>query len=339
MVHGNLLVPVPPESWESLVSRPQSGLAPPSQTSLDILFFHLSIVPLYPCTLVPLPLAHPLKKRNPLSSSSSFMSSAIVMESAPGPGTLGKAARASSRSRSNIIVTVPSTAQFKMVLDAVVDFSNTTGMDLSVNRFAPKTRIGFNPEVQTPNLEAQITKPEVPISKPEVPIPKPLPKPEVPIPYPEVPIPQAETWISQAQANSPDAILQLLQERENAFKQSRNGNRRLTSTLNPVVRVFHALSENVGGVGTVSHTCHPSGEFFNATSSGPLPTGKCYICWNRHSPYGTSLEYALSKLPCDEWVARLPVGKLRATKTLSNSSSAWEASSGVWRYILRFHPL
>ena len=43
-------------------------------------------------------------------------------------------------------------------------------------------------------------------------------------------------------SNSPEAILELLQERVKAFKEYREGNRRLMSCLSPVVNVFHAFS-------------------------------------------------------------------------------------------------
>ena len=59
------------------------------------------------------------------------------------------------------------------------------------------------------------------------------------------------------QANSPEAILQLFQERAGAFKEFPNGNQRLTGILDPAVRVLHAFSGvlSEGGV-MVSHTCH-----------------------------------------------------------------------------------
>ena len=73
----------------------------------------------------------------------------------------------------------------------------------------------------------------------------------------------AGTRISQAE--SPDGILQLLQERLQAFKEFRNDNQGLTNTLNPVVRVLHALSRNLGeAVDTVSHTCYLVSLLFNA---------------------------------------------------------------------------
>jgi hypothetical protein len=103
-----------------------------------------------------------------------------------------------------------------------------------------------------------------------------------------------ETRIGQV--DSPEGILLLLlQERAHASNESRNDNQRLTNTLNPTVRVLHALSGNLDeAVGTVSHTCHLV-SLFNLMLSGPLSTRKCYICWDRYSPCCTSLVYALSK--------------------------------------------
>jgi hypothetical protein len=59
------------------------------------------------------------------------------------------------------------------------------------------------------------------------------------------------------QANSPGAILELLQEREKAFKDYREGNRRLVSCLSPAVNVIQAFSGILGeAVSLVSHTRH-----------------------------------------------------------------------------------
>jgi hypothetical protein len=58
-------------------------------------------------------------------------------------------------------------------------------------------------------------------------------------------------------ANSPGAILELLQEREKAFKDYREGNRRLISCLSPAVNVIQAFSGILGEAASlVSHTCH-----------------------------------------------------------------------------------
>ena len=60
--------------------------------------------------------------------------------------------------------------------------------------------------------------------------------------------------VALVQANSPEAILQLLQEREKAFKEYRDGNRRLINCLSAAVNVIHAFSGILGNaVSLVSH--------------------------------------------------------------------------------------
>ena len=48
------------------------------------------------------------------------------------------------------------------------------------------------------------------------------------------------------QSNSPDAILELLQAREKAFKEYRDGNQRLITCLGPAVKVLQAFSGILG---------------------------------------------------------------------------------------------
>ena len=48
------------------------------------------------------------------------------------------------------------------------------------------------------------------------------------------------------QSNSIEAILQLLQQREKAFKEYRDGNRRLINCLSPAVKVLQAFSGILG---------------------------------------------------------------------------------------------
>ena len=56
--------------------------------------------------------------------------------------------------------------------------------------------------------------------------------------------------------NTPDAILELLQEREKAFIEYRDVNRKLIDCLSPVVRVLHVFSGTLGEAHIlVSHTC------------------------------------------------------------------------------------
>jgi hypothetical protein len=57
------------------------------------------------------------------------------------------------------------------------------------------------------------------------------------------------------QSNSPEAILRLLQQREKAFKEYRDGNRRLINCLSPAVKVLQAFSGILGeAVSLVSYT-------------------------------------------------------------------------------------
>jgi len=82
-------------------------------------------------------------------------------------------------------------------------------------------------------------------------------------------------------ATSPEAILELLQEREKAFKDYREGNRTLISCLSPAVNVIQAFSGILGAAASlVSYTCHLLSSF-NMTSSGPLPTSQGVVSWNR----------------------------------------------------------
>ena len=59
------------------------------------------------------------------------------------------------------------------------------------------------------------------------------------------------------QLDSPEAILQLLQEREKAFKEYRNDDRRLINCLNPAVKILHRFSgilcEAVGQVSPIGY--------------------------------------------------------------------------------------
>jgi hypothetical protein len=93
----------------------------------------------------------------------------------------------------------PSASNFQLIIDALADYTEITGIDLSGNPFAAMLK----------------------------------------------------------QSNSPDAILQLLQGREEAFKQYRDGNRRLINYLTPAVKVIQAFSGILGEAASlVSHTSH-----------------------------------------------------------------------------------
>ena len=90
--------------------------------------------------------------------------------------------------------------------------------------------------------------------------------------------------ITLEQSNSPEAILQLLQQREKAFKEYRDGNRRLINCLSPAVKVLQAFSGVMGeAVGLVSHIFRPD-RSFNIVSSGPLRPSKGVVRRDRCAP-------------------------------------------------------
>jgi hypothetical protein len=60
------------------------------------------------------------------------------------------------------------------------------------------------------------------------------------------------------QSNSPGAILQLLHDRENAFKEYRDGNRRLINCLSPAVNVIQAFSGIIGEAVNLVSLTRPS---------------------------------------------------------------------------------
>ena len=139
------------------------------------------------------------------------------------------------------------------------------------------------------------------------------------------------------QADSPEAILQLLHDQGNAFKEYRDENRRLINCLSPAVKVIQAFSGIIGeAVNLVSLTC-PFGDSLTVTSSDPLLTIKSFVRCHRYSPCCTSLQRAFRTGFSDERVmneyARLPMGSHRVTMHFSSCSSAWGTSSSVWRSI------
>jgi hypothetical protein len=62
--------------------------------------------------------------------------------------------------------------------------------------------------------------------------------------------------------DSPEAVLELLQEREKAFREYLDGNRRLICCLRPAVAVIQAFSGILGAAASpVSYKCLPCGSF------------------------------------------------------------------------------
>jgi len=115
--------------------------------------------------------------------------------------------------------------------------------------------------------------------------------------------------------NTADGILELLQEREKAFKEYRDGNRRLITSVSPAIRVLHAFSRILGeAISLVSHifTSLSRWNFCanilnNVILLGPLPTGKGRLYRHRCSPSRTPLQH--------HWI--------------SSDMSSFQAASGV----------
>ena len=84
------------------------------------------------------------------------------------------------------------------------------------------------------------------------------------------------------QSNSPEDILQLLQERAKAFQEYRNGN--LLSCLKPAIKIIQAFSEIIKEAVSfvVSRASHLASLI--VISLAPLFTSNGIVCWDRHSP-------------------------------------------------------
>ena len=113
--------------------------------------------------------------------------------------------------------------------------------------------------------------------------------------------------------NSPEAILELLQEREMAFKPYRDENRRLIKSLSPAIKVLQAFSGILGeAVSLVSHKYHPF-THLNILRQVPFPPAKALF---------VGIDVLLSVRPSNTLFSisflileydRLPVGLHRVT--------------------------
>jgi hypothetical protein len=91
--------------------------------------------------------------------------------------------------------------------------------------------------------------------------------------------------------------LELLQEREKAFKEYRDNNRRPIICLTPAVKVIQAFSGILGEAVTLVSNKYDLVTLLNRLLSAPVPTGERFVCRDRCSPRCTSLEYALHPFP------------------------------------------
>jgi len=118
--------------------------------------------------------------------------------------------------------------------------------------------------------------------------------------------------VALEQSNSPEVILQLLQERETAFKEYRDGSPRLMKCVSFAVKLIQPFSGIIReALSRVRHSCHPMTLLTEALSD-PLPTDECPVCQHRRSPCCTSLKIRFSMFPVMNEHVRLPVESRRA---------------------------
>ena len=92
--------------------------------------------------------------------------------------------------------------------------------------------------------------------------------------------------------DSPNAVLELLQEKANAFKEYRDGNHKLIGYLKPVVQVVQGFS---GVIGTAISLVSRIRRFVVLASNvtypllGAVSTCECNLCQRECSPYSASL--------------------------------------------------
>jgi|SRR6267142_7079 len=180
--------------------------------------------------------------------------------------------------------TTTSHSNFQLIIDALADYANQTGIDLSQNPFVEKLR----------------------------------------------------------ESNTPDAILELLQEREKSFKEYRDGNRRLISCLSPAVRVLRAFSgtlgEAVGLVSVISLTRISALILWCHTARYPSHRQRRSLSALMFSSLYVPSTQIRHRSPVTHGYPRLPVESVQVTMLFSNSLSAWETSSSASTFIPTFRP-
>ena len=134
-------------------------------------------------------------------------------------------------------------------------------------------------------------------------------------------------------SNSPEAILELLQEREKAFKEYREGDQTLIRCLSPAVKVLHAFSGILGeAVTLVSITYYPANCLTGFVRSPSHQQKLCLRALMFCSPYVPLTRYP-TDFPVTQDFARLAVGLPRVTTLFLSFLNVWGISSSVLRYI------
>jgi hypothetical protein len=132
-------------------------------------------------------------------------------------------------------------------------------------------------------------------------------------------------------SDSPEAILQLLQGRENAFIEYRDDNRSLINCLSPALKVIHAFSGILGGGNLVSftYTYQPANLLTGPRQTIFPPANALFVGIDTLlavRPLNMLLNVPFNSSIVMYEYARLPVVLHQATMPYSTSLSAWEIS-------------
>jgi hypothetical protein len=133
-------------------------------------------------------------------------------------------------------------------------------------------------------------------------------------------------------SNSPEAILELLQEREKAFKDYREENRRLISCLSPGVRVLHAFSGIAGEAVSLVSVTYQLVNRLTWPRQAPLSPAKAVFTSIDVLLAVRAFNMLFNRVPSDVRL-RLSVGLHRAMTLFLNFLNAWETSLSVSRFI------
>ena len=93
---------------------------------------------------------------------------------------------------------------------------------------------------------------------------------------------------------SPDAILEILQEKAKEFEEFRNGNHKLINCLRPVVQVLHVFSGVLDNHVARFHLSKSDHFLTSFPRLGAIPTNKCHILWRRSSPLRMYLPFFIT---------------------------------------------
>ena len=130
--------------------------------------------------------------------------------------------------------------------------------------------------------------------------------------------------------DSPDDVLKLLEDKANAFKVYRDGNRELINWLSPVIQVVHTLSGVLGEA--VSHNLNMRVivDFVIVGILGTISSSEGNLCWHRCPHHGAYLLTFFTYMHPEPHDPRQPTVSAQATMHLLTCSNVLETSSNAF---------